>query len=339
MSGHDIIRGGDPDRREGDQLPPNDYLRSPSQVYFAILEPSGDLDIYAGESPADPGKVKLWSTGSASRLPQDYEVMFLQLRAGPWDHDVSKLQIFAHHPHRGSTLIRLWDSGGGDLSSAVSASLGDDGKLSLKQKEREVWSNGFSDPLVEFSVDVIGYDVPRATIISDSDFGTIEQVLRNNSDRDQTMKMAQTTGTTVTSTWSNTTGLSATITGEVTAGVPGVASAKVSVSSTVTNSFTFGTAKAKSATIGFDYNLTVPAHRIYRGWATVRKAKFEVPYTVTGELTFRSGRKTHHSFSGTYQGENGYLGEYTVDDITDKNNPKLVVRNDGPILFDALATS
>jgi hypothetical protein len=181
--------------------------------------------------------------------------------------------------------------------------------------------------------------IPHATITADSDFGTIEQILRNNSDRDQTMKMAQTSGTTVTSSWSNTTGLSATITGEVTSGVPGVASATVSVSSTITNSFTFGTAKAKSATIGFDYNLTVPAHRIYKGCATVKKAKFEVPYTATGELTFKSGRKTHHGFSGTYQGENGYLGEYTVDDITDKNNTKQVVRMDGPAIFDALGTS
>lgn len=339
MNGHDVLRGGDPDRRQGEQMPPGDYLRSPSQLYFAVLEPTGDLDVYAGESPSDGAKVKVWSTGSARNLPQGHEVMFLQLRAGPWDHDVSKLQIFAQDPRHGSSVTRLWDSGGADLSLAASASLGDDGKLAMRQRDREVWHNGFSDSVVEFSVALIEYDIPRATITEDSDFGTIEQVLRNNSDRDQTMKMAQTTQTTVTSTWSNTTGISATITGEVTAGVPGVASAKVSVSSTVTNSFTFGSAKAKSATIGFDYTLSVPAHRIYRGWATVRKAKFEVPYRVTGDLTFRSGRKTHHSFSGVYQGENGYLGMYTVDDITDESKPSEVLRVDAAERFDALEAS
>lgn len=42
----------------------------------------------------------------------------------------------------------------------------------------------------------------------------------------------------------------------------------------------------------------------------------EVPYSVFGELHFRSGRRVKHRFSGIYQGKNGYLGKYVVDDIT-----------------------
>jgi hypothetical protein len=82
--------------------------------------------------------------------------------------------------------------------------------------------------------------------------------------------------------------------------------------------------------------LTVPGKKTYKGWAAVREAAFDVPYTVFGELRFQSGRKSRHKLSGTYKGKSGYLGSYNVDDITDGNaKPKLVFRTDGPAVLDA----
>lgn len=211
------------------------------------------------------------------------------------------------------------------------AVLGDDATLRLRQNDRDVWSNGFSDPVVEFVVEKIEYDIPQAHITSDADFGVLEQVLVNKTDTPQEMTMSQETSTSVESNWSNSTGFSSTITGEVTAEVPGVASAKVSMSATVSNTFTLGGSKSTSTKIGFSYPLTVPGKRTYRGWAAVRQAQYDVPYKVTGELRFRSGRKAKGQLSGMYKGKSGYLGSYKMEDITDgQAKPVRIFRMAGP---------
>ncbi len=37
---------------------------------------------------------------------------------------------------------------------------------------------------------------------------------------------------------------------------------------------------------------------------------------MVGNLHFKSGRTIRHKLSGTYKGSSGYLGDYTVDDVT-----------------------
>lgn len=288
-----------------------------------MVEEDGNLNVYQGESPDDPGKKRVWSTGST--LPSDREANALVLRAGPFDHSIKNLQIFAAYKG-GGTIMQLWASGGSrDLASAMVAVLADDGNLTLRQNDQTVWSNGYSDPLVEFIIEAIEYDVPRGTIKSDTEADVLEQQLHNGGAINQNMKMAKSTSTSVTSSWSNATGFSASIGGEVTSGVPGVASAKVTMSASVTNTFTLGGSHSTTNNIGFDFDLNVPPGRTYRGWASVRQAEFEVPYTAVGELHFKSGRKVRHRLSGTYQGKAGYLGVYNVDDITDGNKTTAVL--------------
>ena len=309
-----------------------DYVYSPSRTYFAVLEENGDFTTYGGESPDDPKKVKVWSTNSGSRLPSGYKVVMLTIRSGPFDRNWKNIQIFGHDPNKGSTPTLLWGSGGSrDLTSPMQAQVGDDGKLTLVQNNQEVWNNGFSDPVVEYSVESIEYDIPNGKIKTDAHIDVLEQSLTNNVDKDQKMTMSKQTSTGVTSSWSNATGFTATIGGEVTAGVPGVASAKVTMSASVTNTFTLGGSSSTTQTIGFSFDLTVPPHKTYRGWAEVRQAEFEVPYTVVGELRFRSGRKARGKLSGTYQGKAGYIGTYHVDEVKDGlATPAMVFRMESP---------
>ena len=333
MSAHDSIRE-DLQFYPPSYMPRNgpDYIYSPSRTYFAVLEENGDFTTYGGENPDDPAKVKVWSTNSSGRLPAGYVVSVLMIRSGPFDRSKKNIQIFAHNPGQGSTLTQIWNSGGSrDLTSSMRAVPGDDGKLALLQNNQEIWNNGFSDPVVEYLVEDIAYDVPRGKITSDSDTDVLEQVLQNNSDIQQQMHMSKQTTTTVTSSWSNATGFTATIGGEVTSGVPGVASAKVTMSSSITNTFTLGGSKSKALQVGFDFTLAVPPHKTYRGWANVRQAEFEVPYTVTGELHFRSGRKAQGKLSGIYQGKTGYLGVYHVDEMKDGvARPVMLFRMESP---------
>ncbi|MGG5886058.1 hypothetical protein ACLF3G_02890 [Falsiroseomonas sp. HC035] len=323
MAAFDVIR-------EGMQLyPPSyipgrgaDYLYSPSRLYFAVLEENGDFNVYRGETPEDPARILVWSNGASARMPSGHVVTVMVLRAGPFDHGTKNLQIFSHDPNRGSTLRQLWASGGSsNLASPMVAMLGDDGSVVVRQDDHDVWTSGFSDPVGEFLVEQITYDAPRGTIQADNEVDVLEESVTNNGDVSQSMKMARSTISTVTSNWSKTHSAQFTIGGELQVTIPGVGHAKVTSSTSVTDTFTFGETRAKATSIGFEFPLVVPAHKTYRGWASVREAKFEVPYTVFGELHFRSGAKVKHAFSGTYQGKTGYMGTFQIDDVTPASLP------------------
>ncbi len=339
MSAYDIIRDNNQFYRPS-YMPKNgvDYIFSPSRTHIAALEENGEFVIYAGESPDDATKQLGWSSGA--KVPPGYQVVSMGIRKGPFDNRKKNLQIFMGKISGGS-LTQLWASGGsGDLQSPMEVTLRDDGNLSLRQNKdgewQEIWNNGYSNPVVEFVVEAIEYDIPRSKMQTDTQTDVLEQVLDNTkSNQDQTMTMRKDVTTTVTSTWSNATGFTATISGEVTSGVPGVASAKVSMSASVQNTFTLGGSKSKSDSVGFNFNLNVPKGTKYRGWANIQTAEFEVPYTVTGELRFKSGRKVRHTLSGIYHGKTGYLGLYHVEDVTtDEHKPVMFFVSegaDGPI--------
>lgn len=315
MSAYDRFQDGDMHK-----LHVGDYIYSPSRLYFGALEANGDFNIYQGESPDDLAKNKVWSTNSGRSWSGDSNLIGILLRKGPFNQNLKNLQIFAHDQH----LISIWSSGGsGDLKNEIVGLLGDDGKLSLQQNGNEVWNQGFSDPVVEYVVDTIEYDIPRAKVNADGPQGTLEQEMTNNGDNEQEMSMSKKTSTTLTSSWSNATGIKASVSGTVTSGVPGVASGSVTMSSEFSNTFTFGESKSKAVEIGFNFILKVPAKKTYKGTAEIQMAEFEVPYKVFGELRFKSGKKIKHKLSGTYYGKCGYLGIYRVDDVT-SGAPKMI---------------
>jgi len=303
---------------EAGSLVVNDYIYSPSRLCFAVLEANGQFNVYAGESPDDPAKIKVWSTGVA--VSPDRVVSELVLRSGPFDHSSKNLQIFTDIPGQ-SRMALLWAcKGSGDLQSPMEGRLGDDGSLSLRQNQQgiwnEIWNSGFSDPVVEYTVETIDYDKPRALIKANTPTQILQQILENGGGIDERMHMSKKMTTQVTSSWSNSVGFKTTIGGSVTAGVPAVSSGTVSWSAEFSSNFTWGESKSKGFEIGFDFDLTVPAKKTYRGWAQVTEAEIEVPFTVFGELHFKSGRRIKHKLSGTYTGKNGDVARYHVEDIT-----------------------
>jgi hypothetical protein len=309
----------------------NDYIYSPSRLYFAVLEANGEFNIYAGESPDDSAKIKVWS--SNRRVSPPFEHLELYLSYFPALDNKNMLYVLMNRPGNHYFEV-VWRSGGsGDLKSPIEARLGDDGKLSLRQNQNgvwnEKWNNGFSDPVVEYIVETLDYDKPRAKIKSNADVGILEQILQNDTSVDQTMKMSRKHTTAIVSSWSNATGLKTTVGGKVTVGVPGVSSGEASWSLEFSNTYTFGESTSNSFEIGFDFNLTVPANKTYRGWAQITQAELEVPYTVFGELHFKSGRRIKHKLSGTYTGKNGDLGRYHIEDITGGKSIPLMFRMEG----------
>src|SRR3954451_12061368 len=175
MSAYDHIGEGD-----AGALTVNDYIYSPSRLYFIVLEANGQLNTYAGDSPDDPQKIQVGT--SATTVPPGGQDLMLILRKGPFDQNIKNLQIF--WSLQDGPLEQLWKSPGStDLASPMEAYLGDDGRLILRQNQRgiwnQIWNNGCSDPVVEYIVEKIDYDTSSAKIKSDSDNGMLEQILQN----------------------------------------------------------------------------------------------------------------------------------------------------------------
>ena len=77
---------------EAGYLVVNDYIYSPSRLYFIVLETNGQLNTYAGDSPDDPQKIQVGT--SATTVPPGGQDLMLILRKGPFDQNIKNLQIF-----------------------------------------------------------------------------------------------------------------------------------------------------------------------------------------------------------------------------------------------------
>jgi hypothetical protein len=233
-------------------------------------------------------------------------------------------RVVAHKddPNHGTRFYDLWTSGKVDLGNpktdTIKGVVEDDGNFclytlgegQLSSEAKVRWKSHKTDPVVEYIVETIAYDTPHATIGVRTDSTILEQELVNNTSINQQMHVSKKTSTQVVSSWSNTTGFKAPIGGKVTVGVPGVSSGEANWSFEVSNTFTLGGSKSTAEEITFTLDLAVPPNRKYRAWAQIKEAEFELPYTVFGELHFKSGKKMMHKLSGTYKGKNGYLSFY-----------------------------
>jgi hypothetical protein len=319
MSATDIIREGD-----AGALTVNDYVYSPSQVYFGALEKSGDFTIYAGESPSDPEKAKVWSTGSA--MPAGYEVTQMLIRKGPFDNRVKNLQIFCHDPNHGSTLTQAWQSpGSSDLDSVMEGRLADDGSLSLRQLDRVVWDNGFSDSLLDYSLTKIDYDTRPDQVhrkpVGEPQILEIQRV-KNGTGAPQTFPLEKTSVLSTTHSWSNKTGITVGVKSTTSVSIPLVGSESVEWSASVTDEFTFGKSVSDTQSIKLTLSLTVLPGKTYKAWASITQIEFELPFTTTGVFRFKSGRQIARTIQGTFRGLSGYVGQAGYDDITDEKSPK-----------------
>jgi hypothetical protein len=314
------------------------YLPSPSGLYFGMVEHDGKFVVYRGASPEDKHDV-LWST-SVSNPAVVQGARDIMLSFGHKEYVASPVyaRVVAQ---KDSRFYDLWTSGKVDIgkTDTIKAVVEDDGSLCLyglgegepSSAAKVLWKSDKTDPVVEYIVERIDYDIPHAKIGARTDSSILEQILHNNSPvKDQTMHMSKKTSTTVISSWSNSTGFKATLGGKVTAGVPGVSSAEANWSFEASNTYTLGESTSSALEITFTFDLVVPPNATYRAWAQIKEAEFELPYTVFGELHFKSGKKIRHKLSGTYQGKNGYVGFYQVDDITKGREKAGVFRGEGP---------
>ena len=291
---------------EAGYLEVNDFIYSPSRLFFAVLETSGQFNIYAGDNPGDPAKVRVWSTNSTVR--SGMQVMHLVLRKGPFAQSTKNLQIFMHDPNRGSSLEQLWASGGsGDLDSPMEAWLGDDGRLSLRQKQQGIWSekwnNGFSDPLVEYS-GVMEYDIKNGRHHPNGPPKAASQMTAfNETSAPQTPSLAIAYVLTTSKGWKTSTSIKVGSSFKASASIPFIGvGGELTTSLEVTQLFEWNEQKTTTETKTVNLPVNVPPGKAIQGQVIWKEEALTVPFTVRGTSTFRSGRTAPYIFKGEYDG-------------------------------------
>ncbi len=102
--------------------------------------------------------------------------------------------------------------------------------------------------------------------------------------------------------WGTTTGLEASITTSVSAGIPEVGEASVEATLKVSQEFSFKRTETKEVERKVDHTVTCPAHQLLRATATTYIDKLDLPYTATLEVELETGAKFSYDVNGIYRG-------------------------------------
>lgn len=315
----------------------NEFIYSHSRLYFAILEPSGLLSVYAGEGPDDASKYKVWDT--ATKVGNGYKVT--KLFIGFYHNENTKAMQIVIEPLKPGKTDVLWASSASTQGGVMECLLLDDGNLYLRQNINSlIWDNGFHDPLLESVVPDINYDTKniRRTLKGNPyrvEIGSAE----NKTKSPQTFPMTVKHTVTTTHTWSDKVGTTFGMKATTAVNVPFIGSTSVEVSASVTNEFTFGKSYTDSREMDFTLQLNVDPGKKYKAWAEVQEMDYELPFTTTGTFRFKSGKQVTRTVSGTYHGVSGDRGQVGWDDITDPKSPKNVFTATGAEAGRILAAS
>jgi len=164
------------------------------------------------------------------------------------------------------------------------------------------------DSIIRFDASSISYDVAHATIAA-TGLDELQRVVNTN----QTSVQQSTTVSgqsveTDTAGWSDTLGLTVTVSGGV--GVPLVAHGEVSVAGSATFAQNGSTSVAR--TFAWSQPVLVPARSRVIATVAVTRSTLVVPYTLSGTYVYRSGTSAAGTVGGTYSGVNSHDLEVTL---------------------------
>jgi hypothetical protein len=305
MTAYDCIR-----ERDGIAVPlkPNDYIYSPSRLYCAVVEANGQFNIYSGENPNDPGKVKVWSTDSPGPLPSGAEITLLISRLKP---EIKQIGLWAHRHGKPAYSRELWASGGSeDMNSPMEGRLQDDGRLVLRQLQRgiwnEKWNNGVSDPVVEYT-GVMEYDLKNG---KHKPKGPPKRAYRLTAFNDTTDSQKATVNVSCSKAkatgWKVSESLKIGASFKAKATIPLIgAEGELTTSVELTTVFEWNETKTTTETETVIVDCNVSPGKTVMAQATWQEETLSVPFTVKGTVAFRSGRTAPYRFSGMYEGIQG----------------------------------
>lgn len=161
-----------------------------------------------------------------------------------------------------------------------------------------------SDPINDIKPTSITYDVEHATFTNPN--RTVElyrQTVKNDSPTTQISTVTGTRSVTELSGWSDTVGFKIGVSTSLSVGIPRIVDGKVTVSSELSNTYTWNGSTATTHTWGFNTPLAVPGNTTYVAIVNVSESDISVPYTLNVNYIHESGKVSTGTIQGTYTGK------------------------------------
>jgi len=167
------------------------------------------------------------------------------------------------------------------------------------------------DAITRFEASSISYDVAHATIAATGidELDSLDHT--NDSDVMQSSAMADQRVETDTAGWSDTLGLTVTVSGGV--GVPLVAHGEVSVGGSV--AFTQNGSTSVQRSFSWSQPVLVPPRSRVIASVVLTRSTLVVPYTLSGAYVYGSGARATGTVSGTYSGVNSHDLKVTIKQL------------------------
>ena len=204
----------------------------------------------------------------------------------------------------------LWQSPEGTRKTdLLRARVQDDGNFQAYRDAdpaHPFWSSNVTDPVTDYDIAKLDYNLDGMKILSALPKQMESQHVKNETSKPQTSTIAGSKATTTTSGWSDSLGIKVGVKTTLVLGIPMVFEGKVDVSMEVTNTFTWNGSTSEQTTFSWSTPITLDPGEEGDVLVTVTTSKIEVPYTLTGELVFKSGKRLSRRIEGTYTGENSH---------------------------------
>lgn len=282
-------------------LTPADYLASPNNLFFAIIQGDGNFCVYHGPGPTD-NMGYLWCQGTTGSAGEYFAIMqadgnfVVYAGTGPTDNQGLLWSSSSTSSSEGSYFAILQDDG----NFCVYRGTGPSDNQGL------VWNSGVTDPIENIDIASIDYDVANATIEDSVPQGIYSQDVQNNSAETQNSSIQSTQGVNETSGWSDSLSVDVGFKATYKTGVPIVAETSVEMSASVTTTFTWNGSTTRTNNWGFNVTASVNAGCEIKVLVSVTLSTISVPYVLTGTGTFKSGISMPVTINGTYNGSNSH---------------------------------
>jgi hypothetical protein len=274
-----------------------DYIVSANGMFFAIIEADGKLRVYRGAG-LERHQGRLWETERAGEGGR-----FFALVQSDGNFCIYRGTGLGDNAgwHWGTQYL---DDGG-----QFYAHLRDDGNFSICKGSGPddclgtVWSSGVTDPVISIDeVHAIDYQLASACIVGARPTDLYRETVSNASAQPQTSQISGSVTVADSAAWCDELDLVHPAPGSFKGPVPVVAHGRVVLSNETGHVYQRNSAASISRTWGFNAPAAVPPHSAMMCLVAAVRSTIQVPYTLSGVFTLKSGARVHGSADGLYTG-------------------------------------
>jgi hypothetical protein len=276
-------------------------MTSPSGFFYAFLTAQGEFIVARGDPSTMDKPDVLWSSQSAQ--PKD---------SNTYEASISNV-FFAIMRQDGELIFRVVGQGAPPSDDwTPTVRLEDDGALRIhflspNGTDTIGWTSNATDPVADVvEIKSIDYDVANAVVSNPTPEGLYSQTVTNDSDHQQTSSVTGSVNVELTSGWSDSLAVKVGVSTTFSAGIPAIASGKVTVSLDVTNTYTWNGSSSTSQSFGFNTPVTVDPHTTVEVLIVATQSTITVPYVLTGKFTLQSGTAVQGTIHGMYTGTDSH---------------------------------